>query len=152
MAALLSHFEEERVVRDDVPVMQVLYIRKISLQEEDVLPVQTNRLHRQDLPSVPVRALLDDPVRALADLLPDDILFQKKRKALLRRGRFLGIGLGLLRGFIIVGRFQGGLLDAPLELECRLFENGHLSQGVPDVRHFGPALVRPTAALHAAAK
>lgn len=39
MALLLPHFEEERMVGDDVPVVQVFYIRKISLQEEDVLPV-----------------------------------------------------------------------------------------------------------------
>lgn len=68
---LLIHLQEEGVVGDDVPVMQVLDIGEVALQEQDVLAVQTDRFHCQGLVAVPVLAFLYDPVGALSDLVPD---------------------------------------------------------------------------------
>jgi hypothetical protein len=39
VALFLPHLQEEGVVGDDVPVVQVFYVREVSLQEEDVLSV-----------------------------------------------------------------------------------------------------------------
>ena len=64
------------MVGDDVSMVQMLYIREVSLQEEDVLPVQTDRFYRQDLTSIYMRAFLDDSVSTLSDLLPYHVFLQ----------------------------------------------------------------------------
>ena len=64
------------MVGDDVSMVQMLYIREVSLQEEDVLPVQTDRFHCQDLTSIYMRAFLDDSVSTLTDLLPYHVFLQ----------------------------------------------------------------------------
>jgi hypothetical protein len=42
VALFLVHLQEEGLVFDDVFVVEMLDIREISLQEEDVLPVQAD--------------------------------------------------------------------------------------------------------------
>lgn len=46
VALFLVHFEEECVVLYDISVVEMLDVCEIALQEEDVLAVQTNALHR----------------------------------------------------------------------------------------------------------
>jgi hypothetical protein len=43
MALFLIHLQEEGVVRDDIPVVQVLDICEVALQEQDVLSIQPDR-------------------------------------------------------------------------------------------------------------
>ena len=52
MALFLVHFEEERVVFDDVSVVQMLDVREVALQKQDVFAVQPDALHGKQLPTL----------------------------------------------------------------------------------------------------
>ena len=52
VALFLVHFEEEGMVGDDVAVVEMLYVCEVALQEEDVLAVQTDALHCEQLTAV----------------------------------------------------------------------------------------------------
>jgi hypothetical protein len=127
VALFLGHFEEERVVGDDVLVMQVFYVGEVALQEEDVLPIQPDRLYRKDLLGVSEAALLHYPVGALPNLLPNHVLLQQQRKRLLRRHRLLAfiVALALLP---VAASPPRRLLHPQLQLLRGLLEDGKLGE------------------------
>ncbi len=47
---LAVHLEEEGLVADDVGVLQLLDVDEVLLQEDDVFPVDSEGLGRQELP------------------------------------------------------------------------------------------------------
>lgn len=67
------------MVADDVFVTQCLDVCKVFLQEEDVLPIECDRLHCKPSTSAALGAVSHHSMRPLAYLLAQRVLILKQR-------------------------------------------------------------------------
>jgi hypothetical protein len=70
MALLLVHLEKERMILDDVFVVDALYISEVALQKKNMFPVQPHRFDRIQLVSILMVTFLDHSMCALTNFLP----------------------------------------------------------------------------------
>lgn len=129
MAGRGLHLEEERLVADDVLVVQRLNVHEVLLEEEDVLAVQRYRLHCVALVGRFGEAVADHPVRPLADLVAERVLVLEEGVELVGGVRVL-VGVDLGERHLLVGE-DGARLPAPVLLQFLL----QLQRGLVDHRH-----------------